>query len=163
VTTFRVIALDPGQTTGWATYTATRIKTPDSKLEWYDEEWVCGQLGPQDHHDDLFSLLELQHVQLYKVVCETFEFRGDDRTGINLMSREYIGVTKLFSQQRGVVVEWQGPHVVGDKKAFVMDHHVKRVGLWVPGQRHAMDARRHLLYYMTTKMRRVDILKKMGK
>lgn len=135
----------------------------DRGAEWYDEVFACGQLGPEEHHDELYGFLELQQVAQTRIICETFEFRGDDRTGINLMSREYIGVTKLFSQQRGVVVEWQGPHVVGDKKAFVMDDHVKRMGLWVPGQRHAMDARRHLLYYMATKMRRVDILKMMGK
>lgn len=159
---YRVIALDPGGTTGWDTYSATRMVTPDGTVEWYDEEWRCGQLGPGDHHDQLYALLEDQHVQHYAVVCESFEFRqGKQRDNLNLISREYIGIVKMFAKERNVPLHMQS---AGMAKGFVPDKGPMRnkklrvMGLWVPGKKHAMDARRHLVFYLVNKEHRYDLV-----
>jgi hypothetical protein len=57
-----ITAIDPGQTTGWAIYSAESIEIPfDDQLhsEWhnerYNEKWSCGQFGPHDHHEELMN------------------------------------------------------------------------------------------------------------
>lgn len=171
---YRIIAIDPGGTTGWASYSARTLEVPDNDqadsewhLEYYDESWICGQMGPGDHHQQLYQFLELQQVQNFTVIGERFDFRGNDRPDIDLMAREYMGVVKLFSQDRSVDVVWQWPFEAVGRKSFVQERHLKNIGVWVKGGAsqwvHAMDAYRHLLHYMTTKQRRIDILRKMGK
>jgi hypothetical protein len=65
------------------------------------------------------------------------------------MSREYIGVTKLFHQERMFKL---GQKLIlqnaSQAKGFVSDKRIKDLGLWSPGWRHAMDGYRHLIYYM---------------
>jgi hypothetical protein len=172
------IAVDPGGTTGWAMVQIDPhverivIKGEARTRTLYNEHWICGELGPRHHHSELYAHLERWHTSEFVLIGERFDFRGDDRSDINLMAREYIGVMNLFGQERGVDVVWQWPfEVVGDKpNTFVKDSNVKTAKLWVPGKRHAMDAMRHLLYWMTAKPRteiakqyRVELLKRMGK
>ncbi len=164
---YRIIAFDPGGTTGWATYTAERVQQPDGKMYYFNSTWACGQLGPDEHHVALHTLLEIQTTLDFDIVYESFEFRNAARPGLVLVSREYIGVIKFFYHDRVNTHGWnlvkQDPaQAVGDK-SFVQDRHVKKMDLWRPGQRHAMDATRHLLYYMAITLKRVDLIKAMGK
>lgn len=156
----KLIALDPGGTTGWAT---CRVDLTDaaftaSKPEY---EWHCGHIEGDDHHDKLYQLLELQEDEHHCVViCESFEFRQfdkRDRHNINLMSREYIGVTKLFCQERTTTELVMQTAATG--KGFVKDENIKKLGLWHPGWKHAMDATRHLLYYMVNTLKCEDLLR----
>jgi hypothetical protein len=142
----RIVALDPGGTTGWAYWQDQ--PNPQNPSQ---PNFMVGQLGPQEHHQGLYQWLEHLHVSDFTVVCESFEFRQQDvgtRMGINLMSREYIGVTKLFGQERNAPVVFQTAAL---GKGFVTDEKLKVMGLWWPGMKHAMDAMRHLIYYMVLK------------
>ncbi|MCA9340198.1 MAG: hypothetical protein KDA17_04765 [Candidatus Saccharibacteria bacterium] len=135
---FRIIALDPGGTTGWATYSAFR----DPRLRKFD----YGQIGPEEHHLELFNFLGLQQVEDTQVVCESFEYRNTSRAGLVLVSKEYIGITKLFCLERDIRYTEQTASMA---KAFVKDSHIKKLGLWSSKDNHAMDAMRHLLRYIT--------------
>ncbi|HVI80647.1 MAG TPA: hypothetical protein VM715_21360 [Candidatus Acidoferrum sp.] len=166
---YRVIALDPGGITGWATYTAERIEDTEGKAEYYDEEWYQGQLEGDDHHERLYRLLELSRVEDYRIVCESFEFRNMDRRhrdNINLMSREYIGVAKLYHQTENVSLFMQG---AGLAKGFIPDtgsqanKKLRDAGLWKSGWPHAMDATRHLLYYLVHREGRMDLVERWWK
>jgi hypothetical protein len=82
-----IIALDPGGTTGWTTYDG--------------QGYVQGYFGPEEHHEELFSFLERQRHQDTRVVYESFEYRHNQdkqRATVELISKEYIGVIKLFYQ-----------------------------------------------------------------
>jgi hypothetical protein len=159
----RIVALDPGGTTGWAMWQDTPMKF-DPPLD----HFTCGQIGPQEHHEDLYAHLEFLQTSEFILICETFEFRQQDveiRMGINLMSREYIGVAKLFAAQRmssPVVLQSPGlaKSFIPDKKKNGMEANakLKAMGLYVPGSPHAMDAMRHLIYYMVNRERRVDLI-----
>jgi hypothetical protein len=46
----------------------------------------------------------------------------------------------------------------GAGKGFVSDEKLKIMDMWVPGKKHAMDARRHLIYYMVNKQKRLDLI-----
>lgn len=147
----RIIALDPGGTTGWALWEQHLAIHGTAK-----DVWNVGQMGPEDHHSDLYAHLERCHTHEFTVVCESFEFRQNrQRDNINLMSREYIGVTKLFGQERSTPVVFQ---TAARAKGFVTDQKLKAMGLWWPGNKHAMDAMRHLITYMVQKERRYDLI-----
>lgn len=107
--------------------------------------------------------MELQTVSELIIVCESFQFRqGKQRAGIVLDSCEYIGVVKLFYQQRkkSLPNSFQldlRMQTAAQAKTFVTDDKIKKLGLWAPGQKHAMDAMRHLLFTLLQKEGRKDI------
>jgi hypothetical protein len=132
----RIIAIDPGGTTGWATWTRTRL----------GNEWACGQIGSDDHHNQLDVLLGNQHVTDFTIVCEGFgQYR--DMNEVNLISLEYIGVVKRFAQERFLPVNLQQSQQ-GKVGGFVKRDNLLTLGLWYPSRPHAMDAYGHLLYFM---------------
>lgn len=153
----KVIALDPGGTTGWCTYENQEIVNPDGETEVYDERWVHGHLGPEEHHGQLYDFLGMQHSQQETyVVCESFEFRQKARTGLVLVSLEYIGVTKLFVRERRLQLKMQ---TAAMGKGFVTDEKLRKMGLYQPGWKHANDATRHLVYYLVNSHKRMDLIK----
>jgi len=145
----RILALDPGGTTGWAS--------------WTDGQYNCGQIGPDEHHLELWDFLGNQQTANFTIVCESFEFRQRARAGLELISKEYIGVAKLFKQER--MLELHNNQVqklvfqtAAMGKGFIKDDKIKAKGLWTKGQKHAMDAMRHLLYYQVITLRQTDIM-----
>lgn len=154
-----ILALDPGGTTGWAKCTLEEV--PDSidaagnlhvkrrgVFSW-------GQMGPHSHHLELQALLEtaMSETQELHLVTESFQFRQFDgnRTGVVLVSVEYIGVARLFALQHPdrVLFTQQTP---AEAKGFVTDVKIKKLDLWTPGLPHAMDAMRHLIYYQVARL-----------
>lgn len=158
----KVLALDPGGTTGWAIYCD------------YDPSivpWSHGQIGPKEHHEDLYDFMEdVYRADFYGggdkyggaagrreplwLVCESFQYRNNlDKA--ELISCEYIGIVKYFRLQcYDVRVIWQTASMGkireqhGAKQgSFVQKKHLQRLNLWVPGMTHAMDAYGHLIYY----------------
>jgi hypothetical protein len=167
--TYRVLALDPGGTTGWATYTAQRLRDPvEEKWEYYDEKFDCNEIGPEEHHQRLWTLLELQHTAEFTIVCESFEFRIHDnqRDNVELISREYIGITKLYTIQRPASLRMQ---TAAKAKGFIPDKgpqanvKLRQAGLWVPSHKPAMDAMRHLLYFLVNVQGRMDLVERWWK
>lgn len=150
-----IVALDPGGTTGWATYQAETLWNANEKQEYYNVKWNCGQLGPGQHHAELYSFLEMQRTDQYQLVCESFEFRQKARDNVVLDSKEYIGVVKLYHQVEHIPLQFQ---TAAMGKGFVTDDKIKKLDLWYPGWPHAMDATRHLLYFMVNSMKRYDLL-----
>lgn len=133
----RILSFDPGGTTGWALY--------DPEV---GTGYNQGQMGPQEHHEQLYGFLELQHTYDLHVVCESFEYRKNEprRDNIVLVSLEYIGVIKLFCAERNVTLKMQ---TASYGKAFWSDDNLKKVELYWKGHPHANDAMRHLLAYQT--------------
>lgn len=163
---FRIIALDPGGTTGWATYSAKRTVV-NSRCEFSEEKWAYGQLGPSPHYDALDALLGNQHVVYYTLVVESFsQYR--DLNPVDLIPLEYIGVIKRFAQERKLIINFQSSSQgkIG-RNGFVRASNLQALDLWYPSKPHAMDAVGHLLYFMVnskdrgvTLAKRNDILKK---
>lgn len=145
-----IVSLDPGGTTGVAILSASPFIN-SSPL------WERRQLGPEDHHKALWDLLmtrqlyAIERAMRFTIVCESFDFRimDNDRTGTVLVSREYIGVVKLFHAMNHapVVMQTPGAGKMGSR-TFVRREHLQKLGLYQPSNRHAMDATAHLLYYI---------------
>ncbi len=128
-----IIALDPGGTTGIA-----------MKRHADETDFKLLQLGPDEHHTALWKLLATENPDV--VVCERFDSMPLQDFAVNLAAREYIGVAKLYCQST------HKPFVSQQRsaaKGLWTDAKIKSINLWQPGQKHSMDALRHLLYYIT--------------
>lgn len=163
-----VLALDPGGSTGWALYAADVLSGLDgASLEFHNEKITQGQLGPEQHHLELWGLLGMMHTTNFIIVCESFEYRQDQRPLVQLISKEYIGVVELFVQERNLTLlpEAQVHHVpqsaatgkgfwypkVPGKKASWDGSKLRAVDLYHPTThgRHVNDATAHLLHFLT--------------
>jgi hypothetical protein len=160
----RIVAFDPGGTTGWA-YADIRQSTTieHNRADPVSNDWIVtftqGMIGPHRHHLELYNFLELIATDDFTIVCESFEYRNDSRPGLVLDSKEYIGVIELFHQQRSIprAIKYQTAsmgkirskgHEAG---ALVKMSNLKQLGLWSlgdHGERHMIDATGHLLSYM---------------
>jgi hypothetical protein len=165
----RVVALDPGGTTGIAMLTEYPHNDGTFTSDWHFE-----QIGPQKHHLTLYTLLHAwaEAADEFHLVTESFEYRQNDKTNIVLVSKEYIGIAELVYQElraendmrtsRNEVLENVlrfAQQTASQAKGFVSDIQLKRLGLYLPGKQHARDATRHLIYYMVARLNRYDILK----
>lgn len=170
---YRVVALDPGGTTGVAQYDAEFMpplnghghgELIDQQINWF-------QFGPHEHHDELYEFLEMSHIHNYHLVYETFEFRNMDkrhRDNLNLMSKEYIGVAKLFAGQRKLRPNQVHKYNAGMSKGFIPDKakeglsanaKLRAMGFYTPGLKHANDAARVLAYFLINHENRTDLIR----
>lgn len=142
---FQLISFDPGGATGVA------ICLFDGQEFHIDATTIW---RPEHHQGIQDEILEAVIVSgdlgALTVITEGFEFRQgtQQRRGLELISREYIGVMKLTCNQNGVPLIQQKPaHAL----SFMDDEKLKRCGeLRTPlhENRHANDALRHLLFYL---------------
>ncbi len=136
----KIIALDPGVTTGFTTY----------------QDEVDGQkIAPQWAQWQSMSEVKAIWEQLVShepdvVVYEKFTSPSATRHRVELFPVQVIGVTRLYCQ-RAEVPEFS--HTASMGKGFWNDKKIKKCGLWVPSMGHAMDATRHLLYHLTITMK----------
>lgn len=152
-----VLAFDPGGTTGWAAWRGDKIVNPDGIPEYFNEQWWSGEIGPEPHHMKVVELCELMRTEVFHLVTESFEFRQGTtkRTGLDLSSKEYIGVMTLWCDQNGVQLHQQTAAL---GKGFITDRKLKAMNLYDTGMKHARDAKRHLLYYMINNMQMVHLV-----
>jgi len=137
----RVLAIDPGVTTGWV-------------FGWSVRELVSGQIGPRrgwrreyGAAADLVGLVREHHAEV--VVLEDFILRlpagSSGRDGL-----APVRVTAMFLAMLGR--DWFDDGSVvfqsaSDAKGVITDARLKNEGLWIRGQEHARDAMRHWLLY----------------
>lgn len=131
----KVLAIDPGMTTGLAYGVITTGKpmviTTDQKKMTHIELW----------HEIVSQMPEW-------VVCEDFEYRNKSRTGLILYSLELIGVCELYAAMSdNECTLWRQKASVG--KGYYSDAHLRKHGVYVRGRPHGMDALRHLLHWYT--------------
>lgn len=132
----RIMAFDPGSSTGVATIRADRVPLSDGKWE-FDSFQLTGE-----HHDDLWRLLENMNPDV--VVSERFNHRFVGSAVLD--SVEYIGVLRLWCQRNERTLFEQSP---ASAKNLFTDSKVKTLEMYKPGSVHANDATRHILYYLS--------------
>lgn len=136
-----VIALDPGITTGIATGVIKngRMEVGSAQYKW-----------------DVYDLYKyLCRHQPDHLIYERFDYRRHKhRDGLELYSRELIGVAKLFAAIHNDLVhnlniyEQMPAEGVG---GYYTDNVLKAEGVYKVGNPHANDAVRHLLQWFTFK------------
>lgn len=135
----RIIAIDPGETTGVAIH--------DTKTR----RWETYQLQTKTDHDYskfYYFLSDTYNGDFDVVVCERFNFRLNERsrTKIVYTPAELVGIVKLWSTLHHVKLEMQ---MAAEGKAFWNDFKLRRIQQYQANHPHAMDAMRHLLQYIT--------------
>lgn len=142
----RVLALDPGGTTGWATYSCLIIPGIPAATLYLTQKFDCGHITGARHHQQLEDFLGNQRVQQFIVVCERFDERPGKSFAVNPVALEYIGVVKRWCSENQVKLVMQMP---SQAKGFTTDLNLKRLEIWQGKKwKHAMDAYRHLLWYL---------------
>lgn len=136
----KLIAFDPGGTTGWCIVDYTPLGAFSS-----ERFTACGQLGDQ-HYVQLYDLLTVQRPNI--IVCERFDYVGG-KTNVDLMAKEYIGVIELWVRKNSPP---RLPVVMQSRslKDFWDNDKLKKLGLYKRGMPHANDAIRHTLVWLQT-------------
>ena len=138
----KVIALDPGRTTGIAISEGKEIDSFELRYE--------------DGLQNIFNTLSFASVlpndmEEFHLVYEDFYFR-QGLTNIDYYPLQVIGVINYFSEVKNITPVAQNPSLKGfwlyNKAAKL-----KKIGLYKPGKPHAMDALSHALYYKTFKLK----------
>jgi hypothetical protein len=138
-----ILALDPGKTVGWA-----RFEKPNNR-----DGYKSGEVSS----DRLWVLLESIKLKapLKELVLIVEQFTLRRLPKIDLSAVEAIGVIKEWCRQNNYTqVRWQTP---AQAKHFWTDSRLKKFKVYRPGKPHAMDAMRHLMYFMHFKMGGVDV------
>jgi hypothetical protein len=154
--------MDPGGTTGLSWWISPREPTPLSQQLWGQE-----QIGACSQELGLCQLfLKLDDIiypysgnpRSVHLAMEGFDFRKDEqfRTKIDYTAAEVIGATRFWTALRPQVTLIRSGAGLG--KGFWGDDKIKKLNLWVPGKKHAMDARRHLLRYMVFELQMNELL-----
>src|SRR3954466_5321963 len=133
------VAFDPGITTGYAV----------GVLE--DGSMAVRPDQAQYELMDLWAYLHFTRPDW--LIWEKFVFRKRTGEGVELFSREIIGVLRLYAQianeKRKDVVRTHEQMPMKSAGSYYSDTKISDDGLWIPGKPHAMDALRHLLYWFT--------------
>lgn len=147
----QLLVFDPGGATGWANYRQendTWVITSGTEWESDHHIWLADKICAAKH----FGVPDLT------VITESFEFRQNPdsamkRRGLELVSREYIGVMKYICELEDINLVQQMPaHAL----SFMTDTKLEKMGhLRTPLHecRHENDALRHLFFYLISNLK----------
>lgn len=129
-----ILALDPGQTVGWATAT-------DGSFT------VSGQL-PEATFSDLRKLIGSFKPDL--IIMEKYvlyPWKADEQGYSSFFTPRIIGTVETFAWEHvpQIPIGWQG---AGQGKGFCTDDKLKSWGFFNRGKKHANDATRHMCYFL---------------
>jgi hypothetical protein len=135
----RVLALDPGKTTGYACGYLNDAR--NMEFEVGEEQFSLG---------DMYEFLEGfigSHVHPTHVVYEDFTYRNASRGGLDLTPVKMLGIIELYRERYEPMVGFH-KQSAATGKAFWSDPKLKEIGLHARGKKHGRDATRHLLQWL---------------
>ena len=136
----KMMAFDPGFTTGVVIYN----DQPSPGASFYYPYQI----------QDLTPLWDTLHTeQPDQIVYESFYYQRREK--VDLRPVEAIGVIRLYCKLNNIIPVAQS---AAHGKAFWTDEKIKKIGLWEPGLKHAMDAMRHMLYYQAFQLQKIELL-----
>lgn len=148
------LSLDPGGTTGWASFQPSTGLFEWGKLV-YDTDRTEG------HHLALWYLLKTWRDAdpdgYLTIICEKFNYQRRDVTKgiqLELISRNYIGIVELFCKMHRKDT-YLFMHELGFKTFWLKNDKIKQIGMW-PTSQHERDALSHLLYHLTFTLKPPD-------
>lgn len=135
-----LLALDPGETTGWARFSATPeqlvLEEFGQAKTWPIDQSVSGVTELLGRHAPTVVVMESYRV---------YEWKTDDHSWSSVPTLQLIGCIKTLSIQRNTPFYEQTAQIA---KNFCTDERLKTWGMYPKGLRHARDAIRHGIYYL---------------
>lgn len=146
----KVLAIDPGGTTGYCTgvfNTKVGAKEYIGTSDTLKPTSITLQPFQQvDDVDEMWRRLEAFEPRY--IIMEDFEFRGGARKGLNLFPVQLIGVARLYElyarHQCALTLQ-----KASFGKSYYTDSMLGKLGFYKRGMPHGMDAMRHLLQWLT--------------
>lgn len=158
INSMRLMSFDPGGTTGWCLHQHVGAGEPVPP----GPRWVGGQLtgGEVGHHLELWELLKKYEPTV--IIYEAFNYQIRQRQaatmpGVQLISREYIGILQLWARLYKIPIVKQQPSVIGIQ--WVKDPALKKFGLYNVGEPHRNDAARHMVYFIVSALESPEMLR----
>lgn len=138
----RLLALDPGETIGWALFV--------------DGDFAqCGQKEaketPAQSIQELFD--ELQPTQIVAEDYKVYAHKSDAHKWNSLFTPRLLGMIELLCHQRNLPLHLQ---MAGTVKQFCNAGKLVEWGFYKPGKRHADDAIKHGTYFLLFHDRRYE-------
>jgi hypothetical protein len=138
-----LVALDPGQTTGYAIFNASNL------IE-------AGQLETKNIEEGMVVLNNFLHkhnpdyvvYEAYRV----YQHKTQDHANSDLHTSQFIGCIKVLCIQQGIKYYNQMASVA---KQFCTDDKLRSWGMWIKSKKHARDAVRHALYFLVFNYKKV--------
>jgi hypothetical protein len=142
----RILALDPGETTGFAVFDAD-----PNNIDWLEIDQV--KTWPEDQATS--NIWELfNRFQPKKLAAESYrvyDWKSDDHKWSSVNTVQIIGCIWTLAQtapfhhlwQNGIV--WQSAQ---NAKGFWTDDKLREFGVYLPGVKHGRDATRHALHFL---------------
>lgn len=130
-----VLALDPGETTGWALFHGGGL------VGWGQE--TCEGTAGYKQVSNLIATCAPK-----TVICENYRVYGskrDQHVGSDLYTVRLIGAIEHECMQRNIPCYFQ---MAAIGKGFSTDTKLKMWGYWKQGQRHSRDAIRHGCHWL---------------
>lgn len=132
----RLLALDPGHTTGVCIHVEgmgfhlSQIKT------WGDDLEIKAL-------SDLFNIARPDHVVFERY--GVYSWKTEDHSNSDVPTLQVIGCIKTLCIQQGIAYSNQTAQLA---KGFVTDEKLKQWDLWEAGVKHGRDAARHAVYWL---------------
>lgn len=130
----RILAVDPGGTTGWVHY--------DTESGWFESGQQENRIAFCEQAEEFITCgAEVVVVEDFRITVQTAK-KSQQPDALKI-----IGALDYIAAGRAQVV-LQTP---GDAKRFSTDARLKKAGMWTPGRKHANDAARHLFMWLCKK------------
>lgn len=146
----RVVALDPGETTGACYFLGPDIQ--DAR-QIATKEMPLAAVAVREYIQDMFG----GHGPLDAVVIEeyrVYSWKAEDHSWQSMHTSRLIGAVQLICHDKGVPLFQQSAQ---NAKGFCTDDKLQAWGLWQKGERHARDAIRHAVYHMLFTIGKIHI------
>jgi hypothetical protein len=136
----RVLAFDPGETTGWAVFHRT---TENTELIDAGQATTWPLKVGVENFNTLFQQFS-PNIIVYESY-HIYSWKANQHKNSEVATIQVVGCLQTLAIQNVLPYTAQTAQI---GKTFVNDAKLEDWGLWIPGLRHARDAIRHGCYYI---------------
>lgn len=140
----RLLAIDPGETTGWCLFQGK--SRPGGRID-YEMEF-CGQIPTWPMKEALNGFEKLLTYGPSHILYEqyrVYEWKADDHSWSSIPTLRIIGCLETLALQRAITPYNQSAQ---QAKNFCTDERLREWGLYQKGMRHARDSIRHACFFL---------------
>jgi hypothetical protein len=150
----RILAFDPGETTGACNFYGAELKEavqlptglmPTAAVA--VRNWINQYTEETGFKPDAIV------IENYRV----YSWKTDDHAWAEMHTSRLIGAIELICHDLGIPLHKQSAQ---NAKGFCTDDKLKAWGFWMRGERHARDAIRHAVFYLLFTHAKIHIPKK---